>query len=76
MAAQHNPSLDLNRFRFDFLCPDCGKAISKSVGELAGKGNIACPNCGSVIDFTNKQWQTGLHQMIEGLSDIYRRQGS
>ena len=64
--------LDLNQLRLELPCPHCRKLGMYRVVELVGKGQIACAICGEAIDVTNEDWQRGIHQAFQGLSQIIR----
>ena len=57
--------VDPIEFRFELHCPHCDRTDLQMIELLADKDEIACRNCGQMIDLTNEQLQRDLREIIE-----------
>lgn len=54
-----------------FTCPRCGHEIRESIGELKGKSELTCSDCGHVAPLDSR----GLNQINEVLKEWLRQNG-
>jgi hypothetical protein len=57
--------IDPKEFRFELNCSHCDQTDMQMIELLADKEEIACRNCGQMIDLTNEQLQRDLRKVIE-----------
>ena len=61
--------VDPKEFRFELHCPHCDQTDMQLIELLADKDQIACRNCGQMIDLTNEQLQYDLREVIESFKE-------
>ena len=60
--------VDPKEFRFELHCPHCDQTDIQLIELLADKEEIACRNCGQMIDL-NEQLQHDLREVIESFKE-------
>jgi hypothetical protein len=68
LPSRETPMVD-PMFRFELHCPHCDQTDMQLIELLADKEEIACRNCGQMIDLTNEQLQHDLREVIESFKE-------